>query len=491
MKGKNRRFQIVLSIGVTLISMVMFAIASWLFQQNLYQVLVEQAAQDNQVLGASVLSLLDRAYKDEKLEKLISQVQSSCDLLKLPNGGFVCAATSDGSLVAAPNMKAQDIGKQNLKNAEFNSLNREKSNRFNDLANDNLFVGYYEYPDEDYSDIVVKIKHESGLHILVHQDNKEIMNKAKVESNKLLLSGLVFSLIVGLVMFVFVNKQVGMYQSTIERQNQKIKQAYQAIEDQNKSIISSINYAKRIQTAILPFEDRLTKYLGKDSFFVFFRPKDIVSGDFYWFEEIQTQTETINFMAVADCTGHGVPGAFMSMIGNQLLHEIIIKNQIYSPDLILNNLHKEVHRVLHQKETKTNDGMDIVILTLLKNEKFRTLAYAGAMNPLYYAQNSEFKEIKATKRAIGGSQLEEERFFEKHEILFDSTLTLYLCSDGFQDQFGGEKKRKFMVAKFKELLFEISEKPMAEQGKILAQTFDTWQGAQKQTDDVLVVGIRV
>ncbi len=197
---------------------------------------------------------------------------------------------------------------------------------------------------------------------------------------------------------------------------QKVADRTAELRKKNDNIIASITYAKRIQTAILPFEERIGKSLGKDNFFVFFQPKDIVSGDFYWLEEIQRsdasgQTETINFVAVADCTGHGVPGAFMSMIGNQLLYEIIIKNHIYSPCLILNSLHKEVHRVLRQKETQTNDGMDMAILAFQKNKNITKLEYAGAMNPLYYVQNNEFVEIKATKRSIGGSQLEEERFF--------------------------------------------------------------------------------
>ncbi|TAD99195.1 MAG: hypothetical protein EAZ97_09420 [Bacteroidetes bacterium] len=205
------------------------------------------------------------------------------------------------------------------------------------------------------------------------------------------------------------------------------------------------------------------------------------------------------------------------------MHEIIIKNHIYSPDQILNNLHKEVHRVLRQKETNTNDGMDMVIIASTANipvryeieqtKMFAVLEYAGAMNPLYYVQNNELKEIKATKRSIGGKQSEEERFFEKHQIRVEgqkereermkssnpSTLfsqlspltTIYLCTDGYQDQFGGEQNRKFMVKKLRELLFSVSEKSMPEQGQVLGETFDAWKGKEAQVDDVTIVGLRL
>ncbi|TAD95164.1 MAG: response regulator [Bacteroidetes bacterium] len=290
----------------------------------------------------------------------------------------------------------------------------------------------------------------------------------------------------------------------IEQQTEKLKEtnlaiglAYSEIHKKNENITASINYAKHIQNAILPFADRFEQSFGKDNFFVLFQPKDIVSGDFYWLEEIQNVNEKITFIAVADCTGHGVPGAFMSMIGNQLLYEIILKNQIYSPELILNQLHKEVHRVLHQKETNTNDGMDMIMLVITEDsQNFKQIiSYSGAMNPLYYVQNDEFIEIKATKKAIGGRQIEKEHLFEKHEIQRsdDQELTFYLCTDGFQDQFGGENKRKFMAGAFKKLLHSISEKPMKEQEKILSKTLENWikTGNEKQIDDVSILGIKI
>jgi tetratricopeptide (TPR) repeat protein len=359
--------------------------------------------------------------------------------------------------------------------------------------------------------------------IQVEQAKKDIAQEAQKKQ----LYGLVFLAFVGLLSVLVIlflifrsrkkiqnaysqleisNAQVQQAKEEIEVQSEELAQnnqalnlAYAEIYKKNEDVTASINYAKRIQNAILPFEERIGNGFGKDNFFILFKPKDIVSGDFYWFEEVQTPNEIIKFMVVADCTGHGVPGAFMSMIGNQLLHEIIIKNQVYSPDLILNNLHKEVHRVLQQKETNTNDGMDVVILTIHQNlQGLQDLAglkieYAGAMNPLYYVQNGELKEIKATKKAIGGSQSEEERYFEKHELNLETTTTFYLCTDGFQDQFGGENNKKFMVKNLKKQLLEISEKPMTAQKQILETTIFDWilVGNEKQTDDMCMLGIKI
>ncbi|TAE00055.1 MAG: hypothetical protein EAZ97_06935 [Bacteroidetes bacterium] len=295
-------------------------------------------------------------------------------------------------------------------------------------------------------------------------------------------------------------EEIELQTQKLQSTNQQLNSAYSNIHRKNADLTSSIIYAQRIQKAILPFKEQLEESFGKDNFFVLFQPKDIVSGDFYWFEEIQNLKQKITFVAVADCTGHGVPGAFMSMIGNQLLHEIIIKNQTHVPNLILNELHKEVHRVLRQKETNTKDGMDICLIAIHKNqlsdrsEILTKIEYSGAMNSLFYVQNSKLEEIKATKRSIGGSQFESERFFENNEILLDQTpLTLYLCSDGYQDQFGGKENRKFMVRQMKRVFGEISEKPMPEQGKILLQTIQNWiaEGRERQIDDMTIMGLKL
>ncbi len=316
------------------------------------------------------------------------------------------------------------------------------------------------------------------------------------------------------------------------------------IEKQHEDITASITYAQRIQTAMLPFEERISKSL--QDFFVFYQPRDIVSGDFYWFQEtsigsysIQETTQLAQdnkvIIVAADCTGHGVPGAFMSMIGNELLNQIVNMYHITSPDTILEALHKGILYALKQEQSNNKDGMDIAIVVLTKqqkdlsdtfevsdenqkvSDKWSLLEYAGAMNPLYLVtaknseilpdylrqnptlstENADFFDIKATKHPIGGhSEDSKSRVFEKHTFdltkkAADESIWFYLCSDGYQDQFGGEKESKFMVRKFKKLLFDLHQQPLAEQKQVLEQTFRDWKGKHKQVDDVLVMGVRL
>ncbi len=322
------------------------------------------------------------------------------------------------------------------------------------------------------------------------------------------------------------NKQLIRYNEELEK---KIAQRTAELQKKNEDLTDSINYARRIQHAMLPFPERIAKSLAE--FFILFKPKDIVSGDFYWFQDMSEESYNLGdksdiiknknsqnkiVIVCADCTGHSVPGAFMSMIGNELLNQIVNVHHITSPDLILNELHKGIRYALQQGETANRDGMDISVVTLTKSSDltaFDKLEYAGAMNPIYYVKsdfpnqavsNSDLEsrtplhEIKADKMSIGGLQSEEERIFTKHTIQLQtpnskSQTIFYLCSDGFQDQFGGSESRKFMVKKFRELLFSIAHLPMNEQHQILDEIIDKWmvEGNEKQVDDMLVMGIRV
>lgn len=266
------------------------------------------------------------------------------------------------------------------------------------------------------------------------------------------------------------------------------------IEKKNEDILSSINYAKRIQTAILPLHSKIADVFGEENFFIYYKPREIVSGDFYWFHSGVSPKPYTIFVA-ADCTGHGVPGAFMSMIGNDLLNEIVNARHILSPELILQELNQGIRNVLKQDQNDSRDGMDIAIVTLWKDEDgFTTLEYAGAMNPLYYVRNEEFTELKADKKPIGGfyANKNTDQSFTKHIVKLDKEpTTIYLCSDGFQDQFGGENGRKFMVKQLRETLFSLSKLPLSVQKENLEATFEAWKGEQKQTDDIMMIGIRI
>ncbi|MBV6511196.1 MAG: Regulator of RpoS [Ignavibacteriaceae bacterium] len=261
----------------------------------------------------------------------------------------------------------------------------------------------------------------------------------------------------------------------------KLKIQYEESVLQNKFITDSINYAKRIQTAILPSAEDFQN-LFPDSFLLFL-PKDIVSGDFYWCGEHEGK----KIVAVADCTGHGVPGAFMSMIGNTLLNDIVYAKQITIPDNILAQLDSgiidELNKDLHEG---TLDGMDISVCMI--DQQIEKIYYAGAYRPLYYQYNGEFFEVKGTKKSIGDNR--KSVVFELHEIPFQKNLLLYLFSDGFTDQNDSEGK-KFGSGKLKQILSEHADKAIQEQFQILHKAFLEHKSSEAQRDDVTFLGIRI
>lgn len=269
--------------------------------------------------------------------------------------------------------------------------------------------------------------------------------------------------------------------------NRKKIKANKKIEEQNKNIKSSINYAKRIQEAMLPKPDAFPAVL-KDSF-IFFKPRDTVSGDFYWMSEIKNSNSNDVAFAAVDCTGHGVPGAFMSMIGMKALNGIINRG-VSQTNLLLDSLDAEIRTALRQEVSGNNDGMDIALC--IYREKEKVLEYSGAKSPLVFIQDHELKKIKGDSHSIGGRKKDDGQInFKKHRITIDKPTVLYLFSDGYKDQFGGKENTKFLTKKFHNLLLQIHELPIDEQKKILEMAFEEWKGKAGQTDDVLVMGFRI
>ena len=264
----------------------------------------------------------------------------------------------------------------------------------------------------------------------------------------------------------------------------KVAERTRELAEKNRDITSSIQYAKRIQEAILPSKDYIFSKLEKA--FILYKPKDIVSGDFYWFGE----KNGWRIFAVVDCTGHGVPGAFMSMIGHNLMHQIIQEKGITDPGDILNSLHKGVQASLRQgnNEINTNDGMDASIIALHNDNK--TVLWAGANRPLLLISNDgEFTKLDGNKYPIGGSQFDIKREFTTRTLELNKPSMAYLSSDGYADQFGGDNGKKFMVRRFHDLLMEIHLKDMDSQRELLNSAFETWRNEHEQIDDVLVVGV--
>ncbi len=269
----------------------------------------------------------------------------------------------------------------------------------------------------------------------------------------------------------------------VKERTAEVLQQKEIIEIKNKSITDNLTYAQRIQSAILPDIKLIYKTLEQS--FILYLPKDIVSGDFYSFAEKNHRVLII----AGDCTGHGVSGAFMSMIGGSLLNQIINERKIESPDEILNHLNASVIETFRQTENDSNDGMDVSICSFDLNAM--ELQYAGANRPLWLIRNKEIIVVKPDKFPIGGLQSAQDRQFTNHTLTLLKNDTIYIFTDGYADQFGGENGKKMMTSKFKEMLISIQDLDMRSQETHLKKHFDNWKGSAEQVDDVLVIGIRV
>jgi serine phosphatase RsbU (regulator of sigma subunit) len=266
----------------------------------------------------------------------------------------------------------------------------------------------------------------------------------------------------------------------VEERTHDLNEKKKEIEEKNKDITDSINYAQRIQQAILPTDELRLKIFPQS--FVLFMPRDIVSGDFFFIEEVEGN----KIIICADCTGHGVPGALMSMIGSNLLHQVIVERKVISPEKILGNLHKEVKKALKQQTgSESKDGMDIAICVVTKS----VLHYAGAQRPLLVRKGAGLEEIKADKNSIGGSYAEDEINFTLHSLPLPEVSEFYLFSDGFPDQFGGPKGKKFKFRQLHDVLLQNSSMPIQEQKEMLKNRFMDWKGKLEQIDDVCVIGV--
>jgi serine phosphatase RsbU (regulator of sigma subunit) len=303
-----------------------------------------------------------------------------------------------------------------------------------------------------------------------------------------------------LILIIYLAIRIGSYR--LKQQNKRLEVAVTErtkeiaekntrLEDQKSEILiqkteieDSINYAKRIQTAILPIKEDMLSQLG-DSFILFW-PKDVVSGDFYWY----ARKDNTSVVVCADCTGHGVPGAFMSMIGVDKLNVCVGEKGITDPSLILSFLNEGIKTSLRQDESKkaTRDGMDAAIITI--DHSNNTIQYAGANRPLWIIKNGELEEVKATKVAIGGFT-PTDQIYELHEFKIEATTRFYMSTDGYADQFGGPKNKKFKVKKMKDIIMDNHLLPMLEQQEILEQAMKSWALDHEQIDDICVIGVTI
>lgn len=327
---------------------------------------------------------------------------------------------------------------------------------------------------------------------------RELELKSKQRSFNIVLVGL--GIVGCMVFFLYrnitqkrkANELLAMQKLEMQNQKHEIEEKSKIIEEKNEETHQSILYAKRIQHAILPPPDEIDPYLK--NYFILYKSKDIVSGDFYFFSDKYAKDRKRIIIAAADCTGHGVPGAFMSMIGNEKLKDAVDISD--SPGEIIRHLNVGLKGALRQSgDTGTRDGMDISVLTLptdYDNMANISIEFAGANRPLWVIKNNskQVLEYKATKHAVGGFTTDDQEF-ALNKVEVEKNDTLYLFSDGYADQFGGNNAKKMMTKHFKDILVGISHLNMPEQKEYLANFFEKWKGVNEQVDDILVIGIRL
>ena len=309
------------------------------------------------------------------------------------------------------------------------------------------------------------------------QSEKIVLQAEAIQKQKIIILAAIIALVLvfGLVYFIWIN-----YRNK-KKANVLLKAQRDQIAYQKKHITDSIEYAEKIQRAILPSMELFTDKLEH---FILFKPRDIVSGDFYWVEQVDGQLVIIT----ADCTGHGVPGAFMSMLGVSLLNEIVLTERITRPDEILNTLRAKIIVALKQETGSVlKDGMDMTVCLL--DQENSNLLFSGANNPMYHIRKGELTQFKGDKMPVAIHEIMDP--FTLHELTLEKGDTFYTFSDGYADQFGGHMQKKFLAKNLRKLLVSIQDKPMIDQGLILDRTFEEYRKDLEQIDDVVVTGVRI
>jgi serine phosphatase RsbU (regulator of sigma subunit) len=321
---------------------------------------------------------------------------------------------------------------------------------------------------------------------LLNKDNE--VQLAELKKKSIIIWSVLLGLLLVIILAFYIYRSYRSKQKAhdiITKQKHEVEKQKEIIEEKQKEITDSIHYAKRIQKALLASDSFLKKHLPE--YFILHKPKDIVSGDFYW--AAKTSEQNILVMT-GDCTGHGVPGAFMSLLGVNFLNEIITDKKIIRPDLIFNQLRKEIVEALNPEgnETEGNDGMDGVLC----NFDFNTgiLNFASANNPLWIIRSKELLEYHSDKMPIG-KYFDDSKNFKLQTIQLEKGDIVYTFTDGYADQFGGDKGKKFKYKSLQKLLLTISSLSMEEQRSELDRTIENWKGSLEQVDDILVIGVRI
>ncbi|OQY05675.1 MAG: hypothetical protein B6I20_00615 [Bacteroidetes bacterium 4572_117] len=426
---------------------------------------------------------LGNYYKDKNVKKALKHYQKALDLSIEINANGTRRNAYSGLAVSYFQLKKTSKAYTNLLN--FINLKDSLQNEDNTKKMTQLAMQY---------DFDKKEKLQEA-----EQQKKDAIQKERLKQQQMITSFFVVGFLLMLVLAFFIYKSYRTKQKTnilLEEKNQTLQRQKDKIAEQNKNITDSIKYAQRIQSALLPpnefFQEKLIDY------FIIYRPRDIVSGDFYW----ATEKHGKIILGAADCTGHGVPGAFMSMLGISFLNEIVNK---YNPDegkpmranIVLNYLRHAVKTSLRQtgEDDEAKDGMDMALVIIDKENN--KVQYAGAHNPLFLLRNGELIKYKADSMPVG-IYIREKESFTNHEIDVQEGDTIYMFSDGYVDQFGGKNGKKYMISRLRKLILANYTKPMGEQKEIFETELDNWinypnptDEQYQQIDDILFIGFRI
>ncbi|MDP1746103.1 MAG: tetratricopeptide repeat protein [Bacteroidota bacterium] len=424
-----------------------------------------------------------KAYlKQDKFRKSIEKGLIAFDIGKRLNALGLCADASEVLYKAY-------IGTNDYKNAFFylkyttdayDSTNNSVKIKQQAQIESNFLTDYKEKQD--------------SLIRTSQQKQKDFAHSAEIKQQKLVIYFIASGLILALTLTFFIfkgykqkqkaNEIITKQKDEVESQKKIVEEKNLIVLEKNKEILDSIHYAKHIQRAMLTSDSYLKKILPEH--FVLYKPKDIVSGDFYWSVKHQNKT----FLAVADCTGHGVPGAFMSLLGISFLNEIVIEKNIISPEKILNQLRDEIIRALNPEDAaeESMDGMDIVLCCY--DFTAMELNFAAANNSLYLVRDEQLLEYKSDKFPVGKFQ-EIQTSFTLQSISLQKNDCIYTFTDGFADQFGGLRGKKYKYKQFKEQLLKNHHQPFEVQKKLTDLEIETWKGNLEQVDDVLLIGIKI
>ncbi|PCH66497.1 MAG: hypothetical protein COC01_07880 [Bacteroidetes bacterium] len=360
-----------------------------------------------------------------------------------------------------------------------------KDSMFNEQSTRSMQEMQTKYESEKKEKEIEMLTKDNELQAL-----KTSQQESQIKKQRYLMLGIVFILVLAISLIYIVYsqfrfKKLANYE--LEFKNDMLKMINHDLDRKNRNIAESINYAQRIQETIMPTQNHLTKIFPES--FIYYKAKDVVSGDFPWLMQIDKYI----FTAAIDCTGHGIPGAMMSMIGYFLLNDIVGDRKIHNPAIILEELHNGIKQTLKQDENlESNDGLDIAFCTINKEE--REVQYAGAHRPLIWLHQGKIEEIRGDRLPIGGLQYSnrgKEIKFTNHKLKLNKGDSIYFYSDGLTDQIGGPKGRKFQNKQVQEIILSNQDKSMDELKDVFNDQFIKWMGSEKQLDDVIMMGIKV